>query len=264
MSHVPLPKRRDARLSEQALRRNLRARRSTADETAAAPEPTRHPAQQRIRVLGAMGVAAALFAVAGLPAYGAGTAPNPATPPVGEVQTLEVNAEITVAAPTRDPFRATSPEQLAELALQQTYLASGAQSLGDDYPWPYEATDDEGGPLSPLNYYYRECVDFVAWRLNRDAGFPVAPFKWKWADLTPNGGDGSQWLSAWRSNGWPVSDTPIPGSVAYTGGNHVAYVKQVLGGGFVVLEEYNWVPHVYSQRTVPISTVVAFLYPPPA
>ncbi|MBX3100733.1 MAG: CHAP domain-containing protein [Salinibacterium sp.] len=212
-----------------------------------------------------MAVVGGLFAVAALPAYATVDASAPSTGPAGKPQSFEVSADAAAAVgPPRDTFRATSPEQLAELVRQQTYLASGAQAQGDDYPWPYEATDDEGGPLSPLNYYYRECVDFVAWRLNRDAGYPTAPFKWKWADLTPTGGDGSQWLSAWQSNGWPVSDTPIVGSVAYTGGNHVAYVKQVLDGGYVVLEEYNFVPHVYSQRTVATSSVVAFLYPPPA
>jgi surface antigen len=211
-----------------------------------------------------MAVVSGLFAVAALPAYAVVESPTTAAATIGSAQTFVAASESAAVAPARDGFRATSPEQLAELVRQQTYLASGAQALGDDYPWPYEATDDEGGPLSPLNYYYRECVDFVAWRLNRDAGYPTAPFKWKWADLTPSGGDGSQWLRAWQSKGWPVSSTPIPGSVAYTGGNHVAYVKQVLDGGYVVLEEYNYVPHVYSQRTVATSSVVAFLYPPPA
>ena len=220
----------------------------------------RHPAS----VLVTMSVVAGLFAVAGLPAYAATESTVPGGAALAPPQSLEVSDDVATFAQHPDSFRATSPEQLAELVRQQTYLASGAQAQGDDYPWPYEATDDEGGPLSPLNYYYRECVDFVAWRLNRDAGYPAAPFKWKWADLTPSGGDGSQWLGAWQSKGWPVSDTPIPGSVAYTGGNHVAYVKQVLDGGYVVLEEYNYIPHVYSQRTVETSSVVAFLYPPPS
>jgi surface antigen len=59
-----------------------------------------------------------------------------------------------------------------------------------------------------------------------------------------------------------VSDVPIAGAVAYTGGNHVAYVKEVLDGGFVLLEEYNYVPGAYSQRVIPSSSVVSFLYPP--
>jgi len=209
-----------------------------------------------------VGLVAGLFGVAGIPAYAFGTSADAISGQVNDVQTLVVSPNVASIAPARDAFRATTPEQLEELAREQTYLASGARALGDDYPWPYELTDSEGGPLSPLSYYYRECVDFVAWRLNRDAGYPTAPFKWTWKDLTPNGGDGSQWLDAWESKGWPVSDVPIPGAVAYTGGNHVAYVKQVLGNNTVVLEEYNWVPHVYSQRTVTTSSVVAFLYPP--
>jgi len=30
----------------------------------------------------------------------------------------------------------------------------------------------------------------------------------------------------------------------------------------VTLEEYNYVPGMYSQRTIPASSVVSFLYPP--
>lgn len=254
--------RRQARAREAAEQHATRLSRGLAFRSVTAPQAARrrHPAS----VLVTMGVVAGLFAVAGLPAYAATEASAPSSIAPATLQRLEVSDDAASIAQPRDAFRATSPEQLAELVRQQTYLASGAQSQGDDYPWPYEATDDEGGPLSPLNYYYRECVDFVAWRLNRDAGYPTAPFKWKWADLTPSGGDGSQWLGAWQSKGWPVSDIPIPGSIAYTGGNHVAYVKQVLDGGYVVLEEYNYIPHVYSQRTVETSSVVAFLYPPPS
>lgn len=56
---------------------------------------------------------------------------------------------------------------------------------------------------------------------------------------------------------------PVAGAVAYTGGNHIAYVKEVRADGNVVIEEYNWVPHEYSQRVLPASSVAAFLYPPP-
>jgi surface antigen len=119
-----------------------------------------------------------------------------------------------------------------------------------------------GGGLSPLNYYYRECVDFVAWRLNRDQGSYAPPFKWVWSNLTPNGGNASQWLSAWQAHGWPVSDTPIPGSVAYFPGNHVGYVKAVLDGGYVLIEEYNQgSSHAYGQRVLPWSAAT-YLYPP--
>ncbi len=211
----------------------------------------------------ALSVVAGLFAVTGLPAFAEQAGPvNQAQSDVNN-QSLVVQSEATAELVTRDAFSAPTPEQLAAALRQQAYLDSGARALGDDYPWPFEATDDEGGSLSPLNYYYRECVDFVAWRLNRDAGSVTAPFKWTWSNLTPGGGNGSQWLGAWQSKGWPVSTVPVAGAVAYTGGDHIAYVKQVLDGGLVVLEEYNYVPHAYSTRTVPASSMVAYLYPPP-
>ena len=42
----------------------------------------------------------------------------------------------------------------------------------------------------------------------------------------------------------------------------MAYVNSVNPDGTVTLEEYNYVPGMYSQRTIPASSVVSFLYPP--
>ncbi|MWV59884.1 CHAP domain-containing protein [Rathayibacter sp. VKM Ac-2754] len=134
---------------------------------------------------------------------------------------------------------------------------------GDDYPWRDALTDDQGGGLSPLRYYYRECVDFVAWRLNRDQGSTGAPFKWTWGNLTPGGGSAYAWAGQWASHGWVTSTTPVPGSVAWFNGNHVAYVQSVNSDGSVSLEEYNWGnDHAYHTRTIPASSVPLFLYPP--
>ena len=228
-----------------------------------------------ISVLATMLAIGGMFAVAALPAYASQEtdAVTTASLKLSEssplAQTIEVGADVSAVDAVRDGFHATTPEQLAEAnddairaAANEAYLASGARELGDDYPWPYELTDDNGGGLSPLNYYYRECVDFVAWRINRDQGYYQAPFKWVWSNLTPFGGNGGQWQSNWESLGRTVSKTPIAGSVAYTGGNHVAYVKSVNADGTVTLEEYNYVPGMYSQRTIPASSVVSFLYPP--
>ena len=225
---------------------------------------SRRTARDIFKGLLAMSMVSGLFAVAGLPAFAEQSDPSAsAAVDLGASQSLVVASDIPAGAVARDVFTAPTGEQLAASLRQQAYINSGARALGDDYPWPFEATDDEGGTLSPLRYYYRECVDFVAWRLNRDAGYVTAPFKWTWSTLTPSGGDGSQWLYAWQSKGWPVSTTPVAGAVAYTGGNHIAYVKEVLDGGMIVLEEYNYVPHAYSTRTIPASSMVAFPYPPP-
>ncbi len=235
---------------------------------ASRPRPAR---KNPFSVLATMGVVGGLFAVAGLPAY-AISGPDETTAAVSDAgaQSIAVSAEVAATVTVRDGYRATTPDQLAQqnkdalrAAANAAYLASGAREMGDDYPWPYELTDDQGGGLSPLNYYYRECVDFVAWRLNRDAGYYAAPYKWVWSNLTPLGGNGGQWMYNWQAKGWPVSKTPVVGAVAYTGGNHIAYVKAVNSDGTVLLEEYNYIPGMYGQRTLPASSVVAFLYPPP-
>ncbi|MBH0109503.1 CHAP domain-containing protein [Salinibacterium sp. NG22] len=228
-----------------------------------------------LRAVASMAVIGGLFAVAGLPAYGQGglisdegtlvSVSAVADAAQARVQSVTVSAELELPELTRDQFEATSPEDLAAIQQQDAiasanalYASSGAQALGDDYPWP-----TAGSSLSPLNYYYRQCTDFVAWRLNRDVGSFAAPFRWAWADLTPNGGDAYQWKSAWETHGWTVSATPVVGSVAWFGwDNHVSYVKQVNSDGSVLLEEYNYVYLSYGQRTIPASEVESFLYPP--
>ena len=254
----PLPRQRKLKASE---------RRALA---ASAPRP---PRKNPLNVLATMAVVGGMFAVAGLPAYALQTPQNTAeTKSDASSQSVIVSSDATVAAPTRDGYHATTYEQLAQMeddaqreANQAAYLASGARALGDDYPWPYELRDYQGGGLSPLNYYYRECVDFVAWRLNRDAGYYAAPYKWVWSNLTPLGGNASQWRYNWEQHGWPVSNTPVVGSVAWFYGNHVGYVKSVNADGTVTIEEYNYSSNgTYGQRTIPASSVPAFLYPPPA
>ncbi|WP_010203524.1 CHAP domain-containing protein [Salinibacterium sp. PAMC 21357] len=238
----------------------------------AAPKRVR---RNPMRAMASMAVIGGLFAVAGLPAYGqsgflseevsavASTSVADVVP--ASAQSITVSADLALPEVEREHFEATSPEDLALIRQQTaiasanaTYAASGARVLGDDYPW---AT--AGYNLSPLNYYYRQCTDFVAWRLNRDAGSFSAPFRWAWSDLTPNGGNASQWKSAWDAHGWTVSATPVVGSVAWFGwDNHVAYVKAINADGTVLLEEYNYVNRVYSQRVLAATAVEAFLYPP--
>ena len=237
---------------------------------AAAPKPLR---QNPVRGLAAIAIVGGLFAVAGLPAYANSDAeastPSNAAVAIG-AQSMVVSADATVVDPTRDGYRATSQAQLEEMTNDDIraqnnadYLLSGARALGDDYPWYYELSEYQGAALSPLNYYYRQCTDFVAWRINRDAGSYEAPYKWVWSNLTPTGGNASQWEYAWEAKGWPVSKTPIVGSVAWFGwSNHVAYVKAVNADGTVLIEEYNYIPNVYSQRTIPAASVESFLYPP--
>jgi peptidoglycan DL-endopeptidase CwlO len=174
-------------------------------------------------------------------------------------QSVKISASIETSKVSRDTVSATTEAELRTEQINAQYLAdaSRVRQPGDDYPWR-----DAGYSLSPLGYNYRQCVDFVAWRLNRDQGVTSAPWKWVWSNLTPNGGNASQWEKAWIAHGWPTSATPIVGSVAWFVGNHVAYVHAIDGGN-VVIEEYNGTSsRSYAMRTIPISSVGRFLYPP--
>ncbi|TFC60563.1 CHAP domain-containing protein [Cryobacterium sp. TMT2-15-1] len=225
-----------------------------------------------------------LFLTAGLPAYafapGASDTAS-TTSRVADTQGVTVDSGAAAITVARDGFTATTSEELAQrdaeakraLAARQTAEAArsaatdfavySVRAKGDDYPWFDRATDNQGGGLSPLGYYYRECVDFVAYRLNRDAGSTGSPWTWTWSKLTPSGGNASNWASAWADQGWATGDTPVVGAVAWFNYNHVAYVQSVNSDGSVILEEYNWNgSHAYNTRTVSASEVPLFLYPP--
>jgi len=174
-------------------------------------------------------------------------------------QSVKISASIETSKVSRDTVSATTEAELRTEQINAQYLAdaSRVRQPGDDYPWR-----DAGYSLSPLGYNYRQCVDFVAWRLNRDQGVTSAPWKWTWSNLTPNGGDASQWEKAWISHGWTTSATPIVGSVAWFVGDHVAYVHSIDGAN-VTIEEYNGMSSLaYAMRTIPITSVGRFLYPP--
>jgi len=235
------------------------------------PRPDRRGIRQQLSAAGTMTVIAGLFAALALPAYAGGDdAPEP-LPAVQAVQAFEVSDAAALSSISRDSYGATSSIEMRTRyfdAIRQAnlnaYLASGARDAGDDYPWAAEPHRGQGGGLSPLRYYYRECVDFVAWRLNRDAGSTGAPWRWDWGSLTPGGGNAISWKYAWESHGWATSSQPNPGWVAWFGGaNHVAYVSEVHDGGYITIEEYNWgSDHLYHKRKIHKSEVSLFLAPP--
>jgi surface antigen len=224
-----------------------------------------HSTKNPLFALLVMGAVGGMFAVAGLPSYApqeADAAPVQYAVQHEESQSLVASSSVVAALTARDGFTATTPEELAaqKAAAARALLASYVPSVrapGDDYPWA------GAGGLSPLRYYAGECVDFVAWRLNRDVGSTSAPFRWTWSNLTPGGGSATNWTSAWQATGRTVSNVPVPGSVAVTDYYHVAYVRDVNADGTVLVEEYNYGNyHQYGQRVIPASSVLAFLYPP--
>ncbi len=233
------------------------------------------------RTVATMLVVPALVGTLALPAYAlvpgdAGFASSDAfNQSQAEAQDIVVSDLATTSSVSRDGYAAVSAADLEAQRLADQRAAWEAQAAaaraaggfsvvaeqaeGDDYPWWNQTPNDYGGGLSPLGYYYRECVDFVAWRMNRDAGSTGAPWRWVWANLAS--GSAWKWESEWRNHGWVVSSEPVTGAVAWFPYNHVAYVQSV-GDGTVVLEEYNWnSDHSYHVRTIAWGDAI-YLYPP--
>ncbi|WP_448005580.1 CHAP domain-containing protein [Agromyces bauzanensis] len=266
-----------------AARPRAAAESAAARAVVAAPRPTRRNGP--MRVFATVLVVPAIVGTVALPAYalmpgGAGFETSGVfSLSVAEAQDVDVSALASGAPVSSDTYSVTTAAELeqarldAEAAEQAAWAAelasragSGSYAIytvkaeGDDYPWWDQVPDDYGGGLSPLRYYYRECVDFVAWRLNRDAGVTSAPWKWDWGNLAS--GSAYAWADAWASKGWPTSSTPVVGAVAWFPYNHVAYVQSINADGSVNLEEYNWnSDHSYHRRTIAASDAL-YLYPP--
>lgn len=158
----------------------------------------------------------------------------------------------------------------------------GKTGAGDDYPWKDAPTwlqvGADDASTSPLNMYYRECVDFALWRVNQQMGSTGAPFKLLNGTFRPDGvllGSAVTWKAGWDAKGWPTGAVPRLGAVVWyapgAGGadptfGHVAVVKEVKDDGTYVEEGYNGNPapddHNYYTRTVSSNVTSAFLYLP--
>ncbi|WP_240665792.1 CHAP domain-containing protein [Agromyces sp. LHK192] len=247
-----------------------------------APAPRATGAVRRTgptRVLAAVLVVPAIIGTVALPAYAmAPGAPGFDTShqfsrTTAEAQDVDVSALAGGASLSSDAYAVKTKVEIDEEAAEAerssaaslvnragAYYTPAQQAEGDDYPWWNETPDDYGGGLSPLRYYYRECVDFVAWRMNRDAGVTSGPWKWDWSNLAS--GSAYAWADEWAARGRATSSEPIVGSVAWFPYNHVAYVQAVNGDGTVTIEEYNQnSDHSYHVRTIPASSAI-YLYPP--
>ncbi|SMH51123.1 CHAP domain-containing protein [Rathayibacter oskolensis] len=270
---IPVPP-ESADTSTTPVHRTRREARA-AEAAATTPRAVRSTLSRRTLGFATFSVVGGLFATAAIPAYGARSTTDAAGGTAADragLQNLTVSSEAAGQTAVRDAFAAPTQAQLDEASRQAAVLSSSdggdfstvqTRAVGDDYPWPYETIDDDGGGLSPLGYYYRECVDFVAWRLNRDAGSTSAPWTYTWGTITPLGGSAWEWPDNWAAKGWATSSTPIVGCVAWWTYNHVSYVQKVNDDGTVLLEEYNYGgKHSYVTRTFPTAQVPLFLYPP--
>lgn len=95
-------------------------------------------------------------------------------------------------------------------------------------------TNSTGGGYSGYGYAYRNCTDYVAWKLQ---SLGVADVK------TRGLGNGNEWASkAAGRSGVTVNDTPAYGAAAVqTSGTygHVAFVQSVNTDGTITVSEYN-------------------------
>jgi surface antigen len=102
------------------------------------------------------------------------------------------------------------------------------------YDWG-DVRDDTSAAnvISPYGYYYRNCTDYVAWRL---AGLGVAPAQYKGL------GNAKEWAQPPAGNGLTVDSVPAVGAAAVrTGGTygHVAFVEAVQADGTITVAQYN-------------------------
>src|SRR5439155_6588273 len=87
---------------------------------------------------------------------------------------------------------------------------SASRSYTDDYPFPTAVINT----VNPRwNFFYRECTDFLAWRLNKDAGTTSEPY------FFTNNMGGHQWSNAenWDMNAqqlnFVVDHSPAVGAI---------------------------------------------------
>ncbi len=124
--------------------------------------------------------------------------------------------------------------------------------LGDDYP-PRLRNATKDSIIDPWRFYNRECVSFVAWRMNSADHVDFTNFMGggRW-------GNANNWDNNARALGYLVNDVPARGAIAQSDSQsaqgHVAWVASV-GDGTVTIEDYNFSsPGNYGTRTVPTST----------
>lgn len=154
---------------------------------------------------------------------------------------------------------------------------------GDDYPFKnpagkcaYSAScgaPDPSNPADPWGGYMRECVSFTYWRINQQMGWDgkgEAPFSNQ--KLGVQLGNAATWKAQLVSKGYKADNKPAPGAIAWWGANsshpmistgeagHVGIVKEVLGNGDIVLEQYNFVPWRYNKMVIPANQVDSFIH----
>lgn len=141
---------------------------------------------------------------------------------------------------------------------------------GDDYPQIQKDLPIDS--IDPWGYLTRECVSFVAWRMNVQMGWkPGEPWKFSAATVGLLG-DAKTWGPRLVPQGYKLDHTPAPGAIAWWGGTvnngirtgprgHVAVVSKVNDNGTVDIEQYNAdPPHAYSTMTIPKDSPTGYIH----
>lgn len=161
-------------------------------------------------------------------------------------------------------------------------IGPGEPGRGDDYPFrepvgvcAWCSNVDAGGAVDPWSLYKRECVSFVAWRINQQMGWTEGqPYPFTPAAMGLGlFGNAAEWSGNLRSAGFVTDNNPTKGSIAWwaayasnasisTGpAGHVGIVTGVdRAAGTVTIEQYNLVPWEYSVMTIPIAHVTGFIH----
>ena len=128
--------------------------------------------------------------------------------------------------------------------------SSGSSNSLDDYPFKTMSPTDSDpyGPAAGTGFFYRECTSFVAWRMNRDAGTPNAPYFFTNHMNGQHWSDATNWPDVAVALGFKKDHIPAVGAIAWfwlfdrelgTMVGHVAYVEHVNTNGSVDVSEYN-------------------------
>lgn len=123
-------------------------------------------------------------------------------------------------------------------------------------PATYTWTDAHGSDSSPFGYAYRNCTDYVAWKLsiaNRFEGFRGL-------------GNASSWAAAARARHYPVNDFPARGAVAWWGTElfgglgHVAWVVNAYAASVEIAEYNHDGTGRFDTRRIPIGAADAYIH----
>ena len=165
------------------------------------------------------------------------------------VMTGLLTAPIALSAATATPVGAANGgyPYASEPCEHYPYQISGTGYWCANYDWGPKHTQKYNDPseISPYGYTYRNCTDFVAWKV-ASLGVPAGQYRGL--------GEAKDWASPPAANKLTVNTTPAVGaaSVDTTGKfGHVAYISAYNGStGVITVEEYNEDENgIYGTRT---------------